>query len=293
MKKFVTRSRCPFAVLLGGLWFGTLGLSVSEDWKSALSSAESGTSLWGRAEKSRELSGLTKAIVGLEGKGLEQHAAFAVRFLPGGDLASEVSTEDQAKLLGAWSQAAPSPSKAYRIWRIHQLTPDETIKGAALAALQALPEDLLPAMAVADLKAASGGEIDPKKMERGKAVYMRVGICVTCHQANGEGIPGAFPPLAGSEWFDDDSERQIKIVLKGLMGELEVKGQPFNSVMAPLGGLLKDDEIADVLTYVSNEWGNTGPEFTVEEVKAVRDKTKDQAIPYQAADLLKEHPLRK
>ena len=77
------------------------------------------------------------------------------------------------------------------------------------------------------------------------------------------------------------------------MGPIEVKGEPYNGVMTPLGMMLKDEEIADVLTYVRNEWGNSGPEVSAEEVKAVREATKDQQLPYQAADLLKEHPLKK
>ena len=77
------------------------------------------------------------------------------------------------------------------------------------------------------------------------------------------------------------------------MGKIEVKGEPFNSVMTPLEALLKDDEIADVLTYVRNEWGNSGPEVSAEQVKAVREASKGPAIMYQAADLLKEHPLSK
>ena len=244
---------------------------------------------------SRELEreGLVKVLSELEGESLKAQSKLIGRFLPGGDLAAWASPEQQAVMMKAWAKAkAPDSSMAYRLWRIHQLTPSEVLKQGALEALKGLPADTLPAE-VAEQLASGSAEIDPEKMVRGKEVYMRVGICFTCHQPNGGGIPLAFPPLAGSEWLDDDTNRLIKIVLKGLMGKIEVKGEQYNSVMTPLEALLKDDEIADVLTYVRNEWGNSGPEVSVEQVKAVREATKGQAIMYQAADLLKEHPLSK
>ena len=123
---------------------------------------------------------------------------------------------------------------------------------------------------------------EPAKARTGEEVYGQV--CVTCHQATGQGLAGAFPPLAGSDWMGKSNEVLIKIVLHGLMGEVEVSGQKYNSVMAPWGAQLNDQEIANVLTHVRSSWGNTGAAVTAEEVKAVRDANQGHA-PWTAADL--------
>ena len=118
----------------------------------------------------------------------------------------------------------------------------------------------------------------------GEQVYTQV--CVACHQANGEGMTGAWPPLAGSEWIAKSNETLIKIVLHGLMGEVEVKGAKYNNVMSPWGSALNDVEVANVLTYVRSSWGNTGDAVKAEEVKAVREKYEDEGhAPWQASEL--------
>jgi mono/diheme cytochrome c family protein len=116
----------------------------------------------------------------------------------------------------------------------------------------------------------------------GEQVYTQV--CVTCHQANGEGMTGVYPPLAGSDWMAKSNETLIKIVLHGLMGEIEVKGAKYNNVMSPWGSALNDEEVANVLTYVRSSWGNTGDAVKPEEVKAVRDANQGHP-PWQAAEL--------
>ena len=116
----------------------------------------------------------------------------------------------------------------------------------------------------------------------GEQVYTQV--CVTCHQANGEGMTGVYPPLAGSEWMAKSNETLIKIVLHGLMGEIEVKGAKYNNVMSPWGSALNDAEVANVLTYVRSSWGNSGDPVKAEEVKAVRDANQGHP-PWQAAEL--------
>ena len=95
--------------------------------------------------------------------------------------------------------------------------------------------------------------------------------CSACHQPTGLGIPGAFPPLAGSEWVNGPVENLIRIQLRGLMGEIEVKGVKYNSVMPP-NATMSDDQIAEVLTYVRNEWGNKGSAVTPDMVKALRSE---------------------
>lgn len=87
---------------------------------------------------------------------------------------------------------------------------------------------------------------------RGKEVYYE--YCVTCHMAAGEGITGAFPPLAGSDYLMADVERAARVIKFGQQGEIVVNGVTYNSYMAPLG--LDDEEIADVMNFVMNSWGN-------------------------------------
>jgi cytochrome c oxidase cbb3-type subunit 2 len=123
-----------------------------------------------------------------------------------------------------------------------------------------------------------------QQMDAGKEVYMKAaaggGMCFTCHQPNGEGLAGQFPPLAGSDWVLGDKERLIKISMYGLMGEIEVNGVKYNNVMAPPGippGSLTDDQIANVLTYIRNDWGNSASAVSAEDVATVRASLKGRA----------------
>jgi nitrite reductase (NO-forming) len=108
------------------------------------------------------------------------------------------------------------------------------------------------------------------QIEKGKQVYM--GLCFACHQPDGKGLPNAFPPLAGSDFMQADRERAVRIVLKGLTGPVTVNGQIINSVMPPQEAVLTDAQIASVLTYVFNSWGNQGDAFTTDQVKAIRNE---------------------
>ncbi|MCB0466733.1 MAG: nitrite reductase, copper-containing [Aequorivita sp.] len=107
-----------------------------------------------------------------------------------------------------------------------------------------------------------------ERMAFGKDKYMAT--CVACHQANGQGIEGAFPPLAKSDYLNADVDRAIDIVLHGKTGEITVNGKKYNSVMTAQA--LSDEEVANVLTYVYNSWGNSKKEVTPEMVQAVRNK---------------------
>lgn len=106
-----------------------------------------------------------------------------------------------------------------------------------------------------------------KPKETGEDIYKRT--CVACHQATGDGVPGAFPPLAKSDYLAD-KEATIKQVLKGGTGEMTVNGKTYNGVMPPQA--LEDGEIASVLTYVYCNFGNNACTITPDEVKAVRAK---------------------
>jgi mono/diheme cytochrome c family protein len=123
---------------------------------------------------------------------------------------------------------------------------------------------------------------DPSIHARGLAVYNRT--CIACHGPEGKGVPLAFPPLDGSAWPVGDPVLPIRIVLKGMQGPLEAGGQKFNNVMAPLG-VLTDDEIADVLTYVRQSWSNDAPPVSADMVKQVRAKYADRVLPWTADEL--------
>jgi nitrite reductase (NO-forming) len=90
--------------------------------------------------------------------------------------------------------------------------------------------------------------------------------------ATGEGLPAVFPPLAKSDFLKADKDRAIKIVLKGLSGPITVNGKPFNNLMPPQE--FSDDQVADVLTYVMNTWGNDFGQVSSTEVKRVRNENK-------------------
>lgn len=94
-------------------------------------------------------------------------------------------------------------------------------------------------------------------MESGKGVY--AGVCLACHMQNGEGITGVFPPLAKSDYLMKDVDRNIKSLIEGLSGEITVNGSTYNQVMPASG--LDDQDIADVLNYVMNSWGNKADEM--------------------------------
>ena len=118
--------------------------------------------------------------------------------------------------------------------------------------------------------AAAGKLTEELQIAAGKVLFQ--GTCSACHQPHGKGIPGVFPPLAGSDFLLADKERAIGIVLNGLTGPVKVNGQDYNSVMAPLSQL-NDDEIAHILTFVMNSMGNKGPRVLPEEVAKVRAAT--------------------
>jgi nitrite reductase (NO-forming) len=99
------------------------------------------------------------------------------------------------------------------------------------------------------------------------------GTCSVCHQPTGQGIPSVFPPLAKSDFLMADKHRSMEIVLKGLTGPVTVNGKAFNSVMPPMSQL-RDDEIANILTYVRNSWGNQGEAVTAKEITEMRSKIK-------------------
>jgi mono/diheme cytochrome c family protein len=129
---------------------------------------------------------------------------------------------------------------------------------------------------------------------KGRSIYSRDGFCVTCHQKDGKGLPNAgFPPLTSTKWVLGSQDRLIKVVLNGLHGPIEVAGTKYRGdvPMTPFGAMLKDEEVAAVLTYVRNSFGNKAPAVAPEKVKLVRAASKAKKGFYSPEELLKIHPL--
>ena len=129
---------------------------------------------------------------------------------------------------------------------------------------------------------------DAKRYLAGHEVFHREGYCATCHQEDGQGLPTAgFPPVAGTDWVTGDAATLIKVVLNGLMGPITVNGvdYPGHVPMTGFGGLLNDEEVASVLTYVRNSFGNKAKPVSPEKVKEVRAATKDKVGFYNPQEL--------
>ncbi|NOQ73400.1 MAG: c-type cytochrome [Crocinitomix sp.] len=107
--------------------------------------------------------------------------------------------------------------------------------------------------------------VQPSEFASGEKVYMST--CVACHQKDGVGLEGAFPPLANSDYLLADKNRAIEIAANGMEGEIIVNGDVYNTVMAPQG--LTNKEVLDVVNYVLNSWGNDGGKVTLADVEAI------------------------
>jgi nitrite reductase (NO-forming) len=138
---------------------------------------------------------------------------------------------------------------------------------------------------VASLKAQVAEEIknNPKivgltkdiQIAKGKSVYMQT--CFVCHQPEGEGIPAQIPPLAKSDYLMADRDNSIRAVLRGLTGPLVVNGKTYNGTMVPLN-YLTDEQVANVLTYVRNSWGNSGDAVAIEDVARIRSEAAPSVV---------------
>jgi mono/diheme cytochrome c family protein len=127
---------------------------------------------------------------------------------------------------------------------------------------------------------------DPFK--QGKKLYTRT--CQQCHQVDGKGIPGVYPPLSGSPWVNGSHERAAKILILGLSGPITVGGNEYNGNMPPVG-TWSDRDIAAVLTYVRSSFDNSSGAVTEADVKSARAAIGGKTTPWDAEELLKIHPL--
>ncbi len=122
---------------------------------------------------------------------------------------------------------------------------------------------------------------------QGRRVYAT--YCSACHQPNGRGVAGQFPPLAGSDWvINDGPNRIIRIVLNGLQGPITVNGVLYNNVMLPWRDQLSDEDIAAVVTFIrgNKEWGNNASPTSAAHVRAIREATADRGTYWTAEELL-------
>lgn len=157
--------------------------------------------------------------------------------------------------------------------------PEQVIPGSAAA--KAIEEAAKNAAPVTVVETDPSAPIDPAVMDAGKIEYA---LCQACHGADGAGVPGLAPPLAGSEWVVGPVENPIRITLRGLGGPIQVKGVDYN-LPAPMMAVahLSDQQIAAVLTYVRNSFGNSASAVTADQVKAFRGEVGLPAL--QASEL--------
>ena len=137
---------------------------------------------------------------------------------------------------------------------------------------------------------------DRKIYKLGSEVYQRESHCATCHLTHGKGNANVYPPLVNSPWVLGDKDRLIKMTLHGLWGKMTVNGKTYDPSrgvppMTAFRSLLNDNELAAVLTFVRNTWGNKGSKVEPEDVKRVRAETISRSTFWTPDDLLAEHPL--
>jgi len=215
---------------------------------------------------------LEKAAADEEGR-VRLEAVVAASWLPDIEAAKKIVAIASSKPLDVWSEGAAK-------------TAMDRLNGVAEVEKPEFAE--LPAPAHLD-------EAGKKQYLAGQKIYFREGHCVTCHQPTGKGLDPAFPSIENSPWVTGDSERLIKVAMYGLMGPLEINGKKYDGQvpMTPFGGMLKDEEIAAVLTFVRNSFGNQAAPIQAAEVQKVRAANPGRMMFYNTEQLLKEHPFPK
>jgi len=214
---------------------------------------------------------LEKAAADEHGR-VRLEAAVAASWLPDIAAAKKIVAIAASKPMDVWNQAAIK-------------TATDRLNG--VAEVEKADHIVLPAPA--HLNAAA-----KTQYLAGQKVYFREGHCVTCHQPNGKGLDPAFPSIEKSPWVTGDSDRLIKLAMYGLMGPLEINGKKYDGQvpMTPFGGMLKDDEMAAVLTFVRNSFGNQADPIQPTQVKTIRDANQGRMMFFMTDELLKQHPMK-
>ncbi len=215
---------------------------------------------------------LEKAAADEHGR-VRLEAVVAASWLPDTAAGQKIVAIAQGMPLDVWSENAVKAAAS----RLSGVTEKESADHKELAA----PAHLKPE--------------EKKQFIAGQKIYFREGHCVTCHQPNGKGLDPAFPSLEKSPWVTGDSERLIKVAMYGLMGPIEVNGKKYDGQvpMTPFAGMLTDPEMAAVLTFVRNSFGNQAAAVSAEQVAKVRAAHPGKVTFWTAEELLKLHPLEK
>ena len=212
------------------------------------------------------------------------YAYLAVRQAPDEDALrrkaqKDLRAENAKKAQALLTEPARNTDGTYRIPvkdATALIAADNKVIAKIQAAAAPAPAPAAPAEAGPFVKASDD------QMKRGAAVYART--CIACHQPTGMGLPPVFPPIANAPIVVGNPELPIKFILQGLMGPITVNGMTYNSMMPPVPGV-SDAEIADVLTYVRQSFGNQGNPVTADQVKAVRAATAGRTAPWTTAEL--------
>ncbi|MDP9348491.1 MAG: cytochrome c [Gemmatimonadota bacterium] len=123
----------------------------------------------------------------------------------------------------------------------------------------------------------------PVQAAKGKEVYDRT--CAACHQGDGSGVPGTFPPVAKSEWVTGSPERLVRIILHGVTGPIDVQGETYKGTMPPWGSL-SNAEVAAVSTYIRSNFGNKAPAVTTATVARIRTASGKRTKPWTVKELM-------
>jgi mono/diheme cytochrome c family protein len=186
---------------------------------------------------------------------------------------------NKAKVL--LTQPARNADGSYRI-PVKDATALIAADNKVIAKIQAAAAPAAPAAPLASAAAGAFVKASDEQMKRGAAVYART--CIACHQPTGMGLPPVFPPIANAPIVVGNPELPIKFILQGLMGPITVGGTTYNSMMPPVAGVT-DADVADVLTYVRQSFGNKGNPVSADQVKAVRAATAGRTTMWTTAEL--------
>jgi mono/diheme cytochrome c family protein/lysophospholipase L1-like esterase/glucose/arabinose dehydrogenase len=172
---------------------------------------------------------------------------------------------------------------------------DPRVVSPAALIVEEKPEPVMTPESELTSRGFSSKDLELYKL--GSEVFLREGHCATCHQLDGKGLAKLYPGLQSSEWVEGDEDRLIKIVLKGLWGELDYKGFKYNGPnsttppMTPFRSLLTDEEVAGVLTYVRNTFDNQAKPVAPSTVTRVSKEAEGRTTFYMVNEILKEHPF--
>jgi mono/diheme cytochrome c family protein len=198
-----------------------------------------------------------------------------------------MSKDQQGNALFAREHAEPNERNNPVPWLLGLVAASLCVWGVSYFLLD---PDLAPATASPSQSspAAPKAQAAPPVAADGAQIF--ASRCASCHQATGAGLPGVFPPLAGSEFANGEPSTVARILLLGIKGAVTVKGTTYNGLMPPFGQQLSDAEIAAVASYVRANFGNKSPAVTPEVVKAERAKLGNRSTPLAgAAELQAQH----